>query len=137
MTAFAAVEKLDSTRRTVLFRVAQEALNNVARHAQATRVDVVIHKLQDCLCMKVQDDGKSFDVERTLRANGGQRLGLLGMRERLEMVGGSFTIESAPGKGTLVEARIPFGKTRRKHTMPRQVPRATVTPGSSHGFVSI
>jgi signal transduction histidine kinase len=62
--------------------------------------------------MKIKDDGKSFNVEPTLPVNGGKRLGLLGMRERLEMVGGSFAVESAPGKGTTIVARIPPGKSR-------------------------
>jgi signal transduction histidine kinase len=103
------IEKLDAAKRTVLFRVAQEALTNVARHARASRVEVSLQKLQNCVCMRIIDDGKSFSVERTLHGNGGKRLGLLGMRERVEMVGGSFTIESAPGKGTTVQAQIPLG----------------------------
>ena len=90
------MEKLDAAKRTVLFRVAQEALTNVARHAQASRVEVSIQKLPDRICMKIKDDGKSFQVERALHANDGKRLGLLGMRERLEMVGGKFIVESAP-----------------------------------------
>jgi signal transduction histidine kinase len=110
LTAFAGVEKLDTAKRTVLFRVAQEALANVASHAQASRVEVSIHKLPGCICMKIQDDGKSFQVERVLHGSGGKRLGLLGMRERLEMVGGRFDIQSAPGKGTVIHARIPSGK---------------------------
>jgi signal transduction histidine kinase len=114
LTAFAAVEKIDTAKRTVLFRVAQEALNNVARHAHASRVEVNIQKLPDCICMKIKDDGKSFDVERTLHANGGKRLGLLGMRERLEMVGGKFAVESAPGKGTTINAQLPLGKGARE-----------------------
>ena len=106
LTAFAAVERLDAAKRTVLFRVAQEALNNVARHAHASRVEVNIQKLPGCVCMKIIDDGKSFNVERTLHANGSKRLGLLGMRERLEMVGGKFVVESSPGKGTTILAQI-------------------------------
>jgi signal transduction histidine kinase len=113
LTAFAAVERLDATRRTVLFRVAQEALTNVARHAQARRVEVSIRTLPGCVCMKIKDDGRSFNVERALHANGGKHLGLLGMRERLEMVGGKFVVESAPGKGTTVQAHIPCGNTAR------------------------
>lgn len=108
LTAFAAVERLDTAKRTVLFRVAQEALTNVARHAQASRVEVSIQKLRDRICMKIKDDGKSFDVERVLHLKGNGRLGLLGMRERLEMVGGRFAVESAPGKGTTIRAQIPF-----------------------------
>ncbi len=112
LTAFAAVEQINMARRTVLFRVAQEALTNVARHAQASRVDVSIKKLPDGICMTIGDDGKSFHVQRILLARGSKRLGLLGMRERLEMVGGRFEVESAPGKGTTITAQIPFGRVR-------------------------
>jgi len=114
LTAFAEVEKLDPARRTVLFRVAQEALTNVARHAKASRADVNIQKLRDGICMTITDDGKSFSVERAMHANGGERLGLLGMRERLEMVGGHFLVESVPGKGTTVIAQFPSGKPGRE-----------------------
>lgn len=112
LTAFAAVEQIDTVKRTVLFRVAQEALTNVARHAHASRVEVSIQKLRDCVCMSIQDDGKSFNVERVLHAKGNGRLGLLGMRERLEMVGGNLVVESAPCKGTTVQAQLPLGKAR-------------------------
>jgi signal transduction histidine kinase len=112
LTAFAAVEQLDAAERTVLFRVAQEALTNVARHAQASRVEVNIQKLPGGVGMKIKDDGRSFDVERALQANGGKHLGLLGMRERLEMVGGKFVVESSPGKGTTIQALIPPGRAR-------------------------
>ena len=112
LTASAEVELLDINQRTVLFRVAQEALTNVVRHAQASRVDVSIQKFPGRIRMTVKDDGKSFRVERTFPANGGQRLGLLGMEERLEMIGGIFTIESAPGQGTTVGAEIPLRRVR-------------------------
>jgi signal transduction histidine kinase len=110
LTAFAGLEQLDSARRTILYRVAQEALANVSRHAQASRVEVTIQKRASGVCMKLHDNGKSFSVERVLGAKGRKRLGLLGMRERLEMAGGRFKIESAPGQGTTVTAEIPFGK---------------------------
>jgi signal transduction histidine kinase len=112
LTAFAAVERLDTAKRTVLFRIAQEALNNVARHAHASRVEVNIQKLPDCICMKIKDDGKSFQVHQVLHAKGNKHLGLLGMRERLEMIGGSFGVESAPGKGTTIQAQIPLTNVR-------------------------
>ncbi len=108
LKAFAGVERLNTDRRTVLFRVAQEALTNVARHARASRVEVSIEKLPDGFRMKVHDDGKSFNVERTINAKGRKRLGLLGMKERVERVGGHFNVESAPGKGTTLVARVPF-----------------------------
>jgi PAS domain S-box-containing protein len=109
LTAFAAVERLDTAKRTVLFRVAQEALTNVARHAQASQVDVIIQKLPDGIGMNIIDDGKSFRVDRALSGKGSKHLGLLGMKERLEMIGGSFAVESAPGHGTTITAKIPSG----------------------------
>jgi signal transduction histidine kinase len=107
LTIYAGVEKLDNARRTTLYRVAQEALTNVARHAEASVVDVSIEKLSNRISMKIQDDGKSFQVDRVLQAKKNRRLGLLGMRERVEMVGGNFHVESLPGKGTIISAKIP------------------------------
>ncbi|MBI5386984.1 MAG: sensor histidine kinase [Verrucomicrobia bacterium] len=103
------IEELDSAGRTALYRVAQEALNNVARHAQASRVEASILKVAHGLRLQIKDDGKSFEVEQVLHAKKNQRLGLLGMRERVEMVGGQFTVESAPGQGTTIQAQIPLG----------------------------
>ena len=121
LTAFAGVEQLDEDWRTALFRVAQEALANVARHAQASLVKVIIQKMQDGTCMKITDDGKSFNVEHTTHGKGGKRLGLLGMRERMEMVGGNFTVTSAPGKGTTVCACVPFAQDKgKKKTTPEE-----------------
>jgi PAS domain S-box-containing protein len=113
LTAVAAVERLDTAKRTVLFRVAQEALTNVGRHAQASRVEVIIQKLPEGICMRIKDDGKSFQVDRVLHGKGSKHLGLLGMRERLEMINGSFEIESTPGNGTTITAKIPLGTTAR------------------------
>jgi signal transduction histidine kinase len=108
LSAFAAVEQVSDERRTVLYRVAQEALTNVARHAQASQAHVQIQKRDGAICLKIKDNGKGFREDRVLRAKKSKRLGLLGMRERLDMVGGRFTIESAPGKGTTVLAQIPL-----------------------------
>jgi signal transduction histidine kinase len=107
LTAFAGVEKLETSRRTVLFRVAQEALTNVARHAKASWADVSIRRVTKGFCMKIKDDGKSFRVDLAMEGKETKRLGLLGMRERLEIVGGSFSVRSAAGEGTLVTALIP------------------------------
>ena len=63
--------------------------------------------------MEIKDDGKSFQVEHVLHAKGNKQLGLLGMRERVEMVGGTFCVESEPGKGTTIRVEIPFGKARK------------------------
>jgi signal transduction histidine kinase len=113
LTAFAAIEELNIAKRTVLYRVAHEALNNVASHAQASRVEVSIDKMPDGIRMKIKDDGKSFEVERVLNARGNKRLGLLGMRERVEMVGGTFCVESTPGQGTTVRVEIPVARVRK------------------------
>jgi PAS domain S-box-containing protein len=102
------VEHLGDKKCTVLYRVAQESFNNVARHARASHIELNIRKLPEGICMRIKDDGKSFDVERTLQGKGSKRLGLLGMRERLEMVGGRCDIESAPGNGTTITALIPL-----------------------------
>ena len=108
LSAFAAVEQVDGALRTVLYRVAQEALTNIARHAQASRADVQLQALDGAVCLTIKDDGKGFQQETVSHAKKRKRLGLLGMRERLEMVGGQFSVASAPGKGTTVLAQIPL-----------------------------
>jgi signal transduction histidine kinase len=113
-TAFAKVEQLSSARRTVLYRVAQSALTNVAQHAEATQVDVSIQKVSNTVRLEIHDNGKSFDVEQVLFAKRYKRLGLLSMRERVEMVGGGFSVASAPGQGTTICARVPFAEGHEK-----------------------
>ena len=113
LSAFAGVEQVNGDKRTVLYRVAQEALTNVARHAQATEAEVMIQRRNGTISMKVKDNGKGFQEERVLHPKKGERLGLLGMRERLEMVGGSFVVKSILGKGTTVLAQIPLADSRR------------------------
>ncbi|MES1166861.1 MAG: ATP-binding protein, partial [Pseudomonadota bacterium] len=107
-SAFAGVEGLGEEVRTVLYRIVQEALANVAKHARASEVKVSIAKAPGRAILKVADNGRAFDVGRLASTKGKQRLGLVGMRERVEMVGGRFGIESALGKGTTVTAEFPF-----------------------------
>ena len=106
--AYAEVELLNDTQRTVLYRVAQSALANVDKHARASNVSVSIRKLGEAIRLEIHDDGKSFEVKRVMLAKRHKRLGLLGSRERVEMVGGKFDITSAPGQGTTLSAEIPF-----------------------------
>jgi len=115
-TAFAEVEQLNSTQRTVLYRVAQSALANVDKHAHASNVTVSIQKAQGAICLEIHDDGKSFKVEHVMAAIRHKRLGLLGSRERVEMVGGKFCIESAPRKGTTIRAEVPINDAEYKGT---------------------
>ena len=114
MTASAKVEGLTNARRTVLYRVAQEALTNVVRHAQARNVTVNIRELPSAVSLRIHDDGRGFDVERLLHSRKNRRMGLIGMRERVEMVGGTFTIESAAGHGTTISAQVPFNNGARE-----------------------
>ncbi len=104
------VEALDNDKRTVLYRVAQEALVNVAKHAQAHHVGVSLRLARGGVCLEITDDGKSFDVDLLSSPQWSRRLGLTGMRERVEMVNGVFSIVSKPGKGTTIRAVIPVGK---------------------------
>jgi two-component system sensor histidine kinase UhpB len=90
---------------TTIYRFAQEALNNVAKHARASRVDIVMEQTHAHLSFIVEDDGIGFDPSRT--QNPGEGLGLVGMRERAALAGAHLHIESAPGKGTTVLLRIP------------------------------
>jgi PAS domain S-box-containing protein len=113
------IKQLNNDTSTVFYRVAQEALTNVARHAQASLVEVNFEKLPGAICLKIKDNGKSFQSQNVMQSKRHTRLGLLGMRERLEMVGGSFSIESAPGNGTTVRAQIPLSY-RRKEEAPRR-----------------
>ncbi len=107
-TAFAGVEQLSSTERTVVYRVAQSALVNVDKHARATSVKVSLRKIPGAIRLEIHDNGKSFEIKRVLFAKRHKRLGLLGSRERVEMVNGKFEVESAPGHGTTVSAEIPI-----------------------------
>jgi signal transduction histidine kinase len=108
LKTFPELHELDVKKRTVFYRVAQEALTNIIRHAEAKMIGVVFKKRRKSVLMEIRDNGKSFDVQYVLLAKGNKHLGVLGMRERVEMVGGTFRIDSDPGQGTLVSAEIPF-----------------------------
>ena len=95
---------IDQERATALFRIFQETLTNVARHANASQVDVHIFQEEGYLNLEVHDNGKG--VSKKQLSTGGS-LGILGMRERALLLGGVFTMGGAPGKGTTVRARIP------------------------------
>jgi PAS domain S-box-containing protein len=99
-----ALERVDAAIETVCFRVAQEALTNVLRHARAQTVSVELHRTAEALHLMVRDDGIGFDV---VTAQQGASLGLHGMRERVALVGGELDCKSAPGRGTEVHAFFP------------------------------
>jgi signal transduction histidine kinase len=96
---------LDSEHSTAIFRIFQESLTNVARHAQATRVNARLEIQENQLVLVVQDNGRGFDEAQL----GGRRsLGLVGMQERALLLNGEFKIEGVPGSGTKVTLRIPL-----------------------------
>lgn len=103
----ACLDHIDGQQAIVLFRVAQESLTNVFKHAHATQVDIRFPRVSEGVCMEIADDGRSFRVSEQLAGKGRRRLGLIGMQERVRLVNGTFSIESLPGKGTTVRVRLP------------------------------
>jgi signal transduction histidine kinase len=100
--------RLDERRGEVLFRVAQEALNNVFKHAGATSARIEFTSTEDALDMEIGDNGCAFDVGEQLGRKRNGHLGLLGMQERVRLVNGKFSIESASGNGTRVRVKVPL-----------------------------
>ena len=102
-------ERLPSHLETTVYRIAQEALTNVVRHARAETVSLILERADDRVVAIIEDNGCGFDVD-TITKNPvkDQRLGILGMEERVALVGGYLTLESTPGGGTSVYVRIPI-----------------------------
>src|SRR5437870_5671620 len=98
--------RLPSQIELVLYRVVQEALTNAAKHATPQEVRVDLARAQDEVVAAIEDDGTGFDVEEMMRSRE-RGLGLFGMQERLALVGGQLVIDSAPGRGTRINARVP------------------------------
>ncbi|MFL7868862.1 MAG: ATP-binding protein [Anaerolineales bacterium] len=104
---------------TTLFRIVQEAVNNIVRHAGARSVTIVLQLNRGSVNLHVEDDGRGFDPSHASRdAVELQKLGLLGIRERAELLGGEVQIESAPEKGTHLQVSIPLGETGGKNPHP-------------------
>jgi len=97
---------LPSAQATAIFRIVQESLANVAKHARASRVKVALERKGADLALSIRDDGSGFSLQTPRKANS---FGLLGLRERASLLGGDVTIRSAPGEGTRVEVRLPAG----------------------------
>jgi signal transduction histidine kinase len=103
-------QRLPSSVETALYRIVQEALTNVARHAAAQHVSVLLERRGASVKLIVEDDGRGFDVAGADGAVSPERLGLHGMRERASLLGGTLTIESSSGTGTAVYVEIPLGE---------------------------
>jgi len=107
---------LDAERSTAIFRIFQESLTNVARHAHATRVEAHLERVSNDLFFEVRDNGKGFDSGDIKARNS---LGLVGMQERALLLNGELKIEGVPGAGTTLALRIPLPTS----TLPKQDPR--------------
>jgi two-component system CheB/CheR fusion protein len=105
-------ERLSSETETNLYRIMQEALNNTMKYARARHVDVLLERRDNQVVLIVEDDGVGFNVKKEASAEGNQGMGLIGMRERAALVGGTLQIESKPKSGTTIFARVPvhFGE---------------------------
>ena len=97
------LDSLPEALQITVYRVCQEAMSNVRRHSGATSVDVTVHRRDTDVLLVVHDDGAGFDTE----ADSTQGFGLMGMRQRVRLAGGTFTVESSPGQGTTISARLP------------------------------
>ncbi len=109
-SALDAGERLPSHLETTLYRIVQEALTNVLKHARATRVSVIVERRGDQVIAIVEDNGGGFETQPIDARSSSKRLGLLGMKERAALVDGELSIESTPGRGTTIFVRIPCAK---------------------------
>jgi PAS domain S-box-containing protein len=106
-------ERLPPEVETTLFRVTQEALTNVRKHARASRVRVALDRSGGAVRLLVRDEGRGFRPDEATKGNGpGERVGLSGMRERVSLLGGRFELHSEPGAGTTVKAEVELPATR-------------------------
>jgi signal transduction histidine kinase len=110
------IERFDPGREIACYRVAQESLTNVVRHARASRVRIWLSRSARRLELRVEDDGVGFEVEEALRQSARfAHMGLLGMRERASCMGGVLMIDSSPGRGTRVTVFFPWGFNATEH----------------------
>lgn len=106
-------KRLTPEIETNLYRITQEALNNIYKHAEARNVNVVVERRRNEMLLIIEDDGKGFEPSDIRSGKeSGSELGVVGMRERAAIVGGTLEIESAPGKGTTIFAKVPIKETR-------------------------
>ncbi|MCI0528902.1 MAG: sensor histidine kinase, partial [Nitrospira sp.] len=102
-------EELSGLIQTTLYRIVQAALNNVSKHSKATRVNIWFQQKDREIHCSIQDDGVGFNLSEVLAKKGQQGIGLIGIRERLDALGGTLKIMSTPGKGTGLHITIPIG----------------------------
>nr|BBH95270.1 hypothetical protein KTA_34690 [Thermogemmatispora argillosa] len=123
--------RLPAEMETVLYRIVQEALTNTARHANATRVSIVLREEEGAVYATISDNGCGFDVEALMKTPGQERgLGLAGMQERAVLLDGTLEIKSRPGEGTTIEVRLPL---RQSDAAPVTYPELTPSEKQPRG----
>jgi signal transduction histidine kinase len=126
--------RLAGAQETVLYRVAQEALTNVAKHARASQARVSLRVVGDRVSLQVGDDGAGLATTRVADHLGQDHFGLASMRQQVEMVGGAWQVRSRPGQGTTVTATLPIAGAGRAAEPPRRPgPVAQPTGGRDGG----
>lgn len=128
--------RLDPALEVAAYRIVQEALTNAVRHARAASCEVRVARMDGVLQIEVRDDGIGFDVESAMHGEGRQGVGLVGMRERAELLRGRVSVESAVGRGTVVRAVLPVDEARPGGTRPGEQAAAgavAVAPEAANG----
>jgi Signal transduction histidine kinase len=98
------VSDIRNEQKLILFRVIQESLHNTVKHAQASSIQIKMEEKDHQLAITLEDDGKGFDVNQTMQSGNG--LGLRNMQKRVDLIGGTFKLESSPGKGTKINITV-------------------------------
>ena len=98
-------DEVSNPLKTAIFRISQEAMNNIAKHSGASKVHLSLKKEENAIVLVIRDNGHGFDLEKVVRG-----MGLSTMKERTELSGGSFTIESVEDQETVIRASWPYGQ---------------------------
>ena len=118
------IENIDSIftseEEISLYRVVQESLNNILKHAAARKVKIKVEKSENFLSVKIEDDGRGFSTDGALSNDKKEGFGLLGIAERIKILGGTHFIESAVGKGTIVSFKIDISGKNNSNGKPNQ-----------------
>ena len=107
LASYGMKKRLSLELETALFRIVQEASSNIVKHAEADSASITLRLKEDFIMVRIEDNGKGFDLDQVLRSSKRRGTGLLGMRERAELLGGQLNIDSQPAGGTRITAEIP------------------------------
>ena len=104
-------EKLPPQIETAFYRIIQEALNNIAKHAEADRIEIILEHRDSIISASIRDNGKGFDLDSVLHPESPERgFGIIGMQERVSLLEGKIEIQSRPGFGTYIHVEVPYRK---------------------------